>query len=110
MERLTEWKESGKASLKEKFVFSLNGAQIMERLAMLEDKDEPRKADLGEYDVESDMYPLNCPSCKEQVGSLDNEDGDGKYKYNVHEKYCSNCGQKIEQTYTQEDYDKWGVK
>lgn len=110
MERFTERTESGKATLKERFTLSENGEQIVERLALLEDKNEHKKADLGEYDAEADMFYLICPSCKEIVGSLDNEDGDGIYKYNVREKYCSNCGQKIEQTYTKEDYNKWGIK
>ncbi len=37
------------------------------------------------------------------------EDADGTMKYNILENFCSSCGQAIEQTYTKEDYQRWGI-
>ena len=73
-------------------------------------KSVPLKAKKGNYDgVFSDGYSLCCPVCNEIIGSLDNEDNDGVYKYNIVHKYCPECGQKIEQNYTEDDYKTWGV-
>ena len=69
----------------------------------------PHKAIMTSYDSESDIYWLVCPKCKSTVGELDNEDGDGIYKYNIHENFCSSCGTRIRKSYTESDYKRWGV-
>lgn len=68
-----------------------------------------RKAVYGNYNPDADCHYLECAVCKETIGQLDNEDADGKYKYNIFGNYCPNCGQKIVQKYTEEDYKQWGV-
>ena len=57
-----------------------------------------------------DSIFLNCPICKSCVGQLCEEDADGDLKYNIFEKFCSNCGQSIEQIYTKDDYKNWGIE
>lgn len=53
----------------------------------------------SKYCEESDCFLLLCPNCEEPVGSLDNEDGDGIYKFNFFDEHCHKCGQKIKQIY-----------
>ena len=72
-------------------------------LGMME-KQVPKKAEPINYNPEEDYYGLGCPNCAEIVGQLDNEDADGIYKYNIFANYCPDCGQKIEQNYTEEDF------
>lgn len=48
-----------------------------------------------DYDKRSDSYGLLCPDCNANVGSMDNEDGDGVYKHNLYFNYCPECGQKL---------------
>ena len=50
--------------------------------------ESPMKAEYGNYDPEADCYFLNCPNCHQTIGSLDNEDADGTYKYNIYAKKC----------------------
>ena len=109
MGRYTEWGRLGDAKLKAKYPLVLYKKKIIERLAMLEDRNEPRKVILGDYDAGCDDYYLHCPVCRSVVGSLNNEDGDGKHKYNIFEKFCCNCGQRIAETYTEEDFKRWQI-
>lgn len=69
----------------------------------------PMKAEPINYNPKGDYYGLGCPNCSEIVGQLDNEDASGIYKYNMYANHCPNCGQKIEQNYTEEDYKRWGI-
>jgi Zn finger protein HypA/HybF involved in hydrogenase expression len=73
------------------------------------EKQVSKKAKYDGYNIESDSHNLICPNCYVNVGSLDNEDGDGKYKFNLYVKHCPSCGQKIKQIYTEEDYKDWGL-
>ncbi len=74
------------------------------------EKENPQKAVKGDYDHNGELYPLMCPNCyDEPVGALVDEDGDGSYKYNIYSRYCRECGQKIEEDYTEEDYKNWGL-
>jgi predicted nucleic acid-binding Zn-ribbon protein len=63
-----------------------------------------------QHEEPNDTVYLECPICKTCVGQLDDEDADGILKYNVYEKYCSNCGQAIKQMYIKEDYVRWGIE
>jgi hypothetical protein len=40
---------------------------------------------------------LSCPVCGDMVGTGHDEDDDGVIKYNLYGKYCSECGQKIDE-------------
>lgn len=64
-------------------------------------KQIPLKAKKDDYDNDSDSFSLCCPICNNPVGSLDNEDNDGIYKYNIIHKHCSDCGQSIQQVYSE---------
>lgn len=57
----------------------------------------------GPYTPDDDSYNLNCPKCNGFVGILENEDGEGIYKYNVVFNYCPECGQKLEVKYENQD-------
>ena len=90
-------------------VYERENAEYETIISMLE-KQIPKKAECSEYDTEGDFYYLCCPVCRETIGTLNNEDDDKIYKYNMGVIYCYNCGQKIEQNYTDEDYKHWGVR
>lgn len=58
-------------------------------------KQEPQAVNISKYNPESDNYYLHCSVCDTHVGSLENEDGDGIYKYNLVFNYCPECGQRL---------------
>jgi hypothetical protein len=90
---------------------------LLNMVRYLSEKRIPQKAELSverQNFVENcgfeDKLNLLCPTCKNYVGWLDDEDADGDLNYNVIAKYCSECGQLIEQDYTKEDYVRWGIE
>jgi hypothetical protein len=89
-------------------IYERENAEYETIISML-GKQVPMKIEYGNYNSVTDCHFMNCPNCHETIGSLDNEDADGIYKYNIYAKYCSNCGQKIEQNYTEVDYMNWGI-
>lgn len=94
-----------KAGSKEYFL----SATVADVKAFIAETESPMKAEYGNYNPEADCHYLKCPNCNEAIGSLDNEDGDGVYKFNLYVKFCPECGQPIEQTCSEEDYKAWGI-
>lgn len=64
------------------------------------EKQVPKVAVKGQYSEEYDSYELICPKCNDYVGELENEDGEGIYRYNLSHKYCPECGQRLKVDYS----------